>query len=647
MDFGRNLRKRAKQIDKNLDKIVNNPYEVEELETKSNFKRIKKPLFISLGGLAACLAIGLITSGVVKSLDQKVNKDVSQLDHLNEANPNENVDSTKTNDGDKGKNNPGKTNNPDTTKQNENTDPGNTDPGNQNPDIGKTYVEQTRIPASIDVSNYVSGDFSFPEFAYFAYYSSASSLPAMAPLMASNYVPTPGEERPQPYYDEENNLHYSIGYKDFYTFDQFFYFEFDSSNSQFLEERIGNGTIQGFTVRTDVINGHEYILILKNENRFYSCLTNGWGFTRNGAIDEFSFSAHKFIDGWEVIKTSNKVPLNIDFKAGYLTAQTIEIDHDLFNIKPESLYYVNAEISVSIDDVRSFIGLEPEDIFDKEDLPVEVKPAVELSGNDLAEFTLSEFGETSFVKDYYDDGDETKISYIHNNDRFILDDYYADPRHTSIFAVDINFDGYRDLMYLGKTFKGSSYVIVYDMHNNVKLKEAIKYRAFDIWFELSNYTVKAYVYRYDDATNEEIVYDHADIIDYGFGTNKLNLSWNNMYLNEFMHAKDITDSNDISMKSDTESGYVYNLQANQTYYIKIRIAFQSTFENNENINLMDAVFSSCIINGDSIAWLEMNSLDVDDNGYINYSFIITEPGEYTLEFMFNNYLVPIKNVLVS
>ena len=65
-------------------------------------------------------------------------------------------------------------------------------------------------------------------------------------------------------------------------------------------------------------------------------------------------------------------------------------------------------------------------------------------GNDLAEFTLSEFGETSFVKDYYDDGDGTKISYVHNNDRFILDDYYADPRHTSIFAVDINFDGYRD-----------------------------------------------------------------------------------------------------------------------------------------------------------------------------------------------------------
>ena len=92
------------------------------------------------------------------------------------------------------------------------------------------------------------------------------------------------------------------------------------------------------------------------------------------------------------------------------------------------------------------------------------------------------------------------------------------------------------------------------------------------------------------------------------------------------------------LTEDERAGHFYTTllpfldETNNSYYMLLYYLQNYLF-------LFDQMFEK--------ANIEMNSLDVDDNGYINYSFIITEPGEYTLEFMFNNYLVPIKNVLVS
>ena len=64
-------------------------------------------------------------------------------------------------------------------------------------------------------------------------------------------------------------------------------------------------------------------------------------------------------------------------------------------------------------------------------------------------------------------------------------------------------------------------------------------------------------------------------------------------------------------------------------------------------DLFEAVFSSYINNQGTLTELETTyTYDELKNKY-TFSFQITEAGEYSLEFMFNNYIVNIAKVIVA
>ena len=72
------------------------------------------------------------------------------------------------------------------------------------------------------------------------------------------------------YTDYYGRLHYPIDLDRPITFSDFLFFEFDTVDNVFLEERIGNGHIYGLTLATDVFYD-ENIIILKNGDKYYSC----------------------------------------------------------------------------------------------------------------------------------------------------------------------------------------------------------------------------------------------------------------------------------------------------------------------------------------------------------------------------------------
>ena len=121
MDFGKSIRKRAQMIDKKLDEIVPNPYAntTEVKQSSRSHRKVNKPLFVSLGAVLACACISLGIVGLVQILKNNTYK-IRPI-----INPNYNVIDA--------------------------------------PEDTTPY--QGRAP-KLDINNYVSINFGFPEFSY-------------------------------------------------------------------------------------------------------------------------------------------------------------------------------------------------------------------------------------------------------------------------------------------------------------------------------------------------------------------------------------------------------------------------------------------------------------------------------------------------
>lgn len=159
------------------------------------------------------------------------------------------------------------------------------------------------------------------------------------------------------YYDEQGRLHYPIEIRPTYTFSDFVYFDFTSEECDFLEANIGNGLIHGLMVQTEIYG--ELMIVLKNEDRYFSCFLNG------GGGGEYRFSAHKFIEGFDLVKDFDlKFPINVAIDRENDDPVSIAFGgQPAFSIDQESINREDS-ITVSVNELRAHFGLEPDPRFE-------------------------------------------------------------------------------------------------------------------------------------------------------------------------------------------------------------------------------------------------------------------------------------------
>ena len=567
MDFGRGIKKRAKMIDKKLDQLVANPYEE---QIKHSHKSIKKPLLISFGAAAACLCVVFASVGIVHALSKNNSNKGNGIVFDPNYKPNENPDNTKPGSGYKGS------------------------------------------TPKIDLKNYVSANFGYPEFSYFSFFANNVSMPRSRAI--TNTKLQPSEETVeyttnQPvnsYTDEDGKIHSPLPILSTYSFSDFLYFEFDSSNSSFLADRIGNGHIQALCVHTNVDD--ENVLVLKQGNKFYSCLGNGVTYGNDGKVTEMSFAASKYIEGWDIVKDeSQNANLSIYFKMGkgFESASVIEVDNTSFEITGNSVYYLNYSFEISVNTVRAFIGLEADPKFNvNEDGTLGVHQQIYFY--DRTTFSLEEFGSDTF--DFQGVNNIGEPMYKFGNKEFTLEGYYY---HDEYYISDINGDGYRDFVYCGKNDLGCYHVIVYDLYNDVFIKEEVTARAYTIWLTTKNGSLLAYANNI--VGNGTEIVDYADIV--WNKDNTITLYWHNINNVASIELARITKQGggEIDIYYDSKPTYVILHEKNSYYfYVDIKLANGGAIANPEKKGFV--------------------GLDPETNTVFQFPFVMKDGDNYVFAF---------------
>ena len=474
MDFGRGIKKRAKMMDKKLDELVVNPY---GSHVKRSHRSIKKPLLISFASCAACVGVVFAAVGIIDALN----------------------------------------------KGNSNKGNGITFDPNYRPNGDKTKPGYKGSSPKIDLKNYVSNNFGYPEFSYFSFFANNFSIPKMA--VRSTDLDSVDDIKEfttyQPmnsYTDEEGKIHTPLPILPNYSFSDFLYFEFDSKDNSFIGDRIGNGHIQALYVHTNVSD--DDVLVLKQSNKFYLCFSNGVSYGDDGKVQSISFDAGNYIDGWDIVRNpdeNTEITITIGKGNNLDEASAVIINEDMYYIDGRSTYYLEYSFEISVNKVRKFIGLEEDPKFDITE-PISASMPEEIYFYDKTTFILEEHGNDTFDFDGVSNGGEPV--YRFGNKTFTLERYYW---FDSYFVFDVNGDGYRDFIYTGKNEYSCYHVIVYDLHNDRFIFEDVKDRMDFIWFKVKNNTLVAYSYtEYHDASDDEID-DYADIVWNQDGT--ISLEW--------------------------------------------------------------------------------------------------------------------------
>ena len=467
MDFGRGIKKRAKMIDNKLDQLVANPYEE---QVKHSHKNIKKPLLISFGTAAACLCVAFGSLGIVHA----INNSNSNNGHVI-------ID-------------------PDYRPSGNN---GTIKPGNK----GST--------PKIDLKNYVSNNFGYPEFSYFSFFANNVNLPRNMAVMSTelNDVDDMQEfttsEPMNSYTDEEGNIHTPLPILPNYSFSDFLYFEFDSKDSSFLENRIGNGHIQALYVQTNISDND--VLVLKQANKFFLCFSNEISYGNDGKMQAITFDASNYIDGWDIVRDPNEtteITLMIGNGKDLEQAAEVIINENMYHINENRTYYLKYSFEISVNKVRKFIGLDSDPKFEITEPSYSSMPE-EIFFYDKTTFTLPEHGPNTF--DFEGVTNDGEPMYRFGNKTFTLEGYHW---NDSYFVADINGDGYRDFVYCGKLEDSSYYALVYDLHNDTLMYEKVYDREYFLWYEIKNNTLLAILCDSRDVNNGAHIYDHGDIVWY-------------------------------------------------------------------------------------------------------------------------------------
>ena len=313
--------------------------------------------------------------------------------------------------------------------------------------------------------------------------------------------------------DEYGRTHYRIDTEGPFQFSQFLFFEFDSVNNAFLDEKIGNGHINALAVKTNIFD--EEMIVLKNGDKYFSCLTNG------GGTDYIEFSAHKTIEGFDLVKTPYQKRYTILYFRGNSIAQSgrealteVVIEGQSISIDPTTIFYDPSATAFYLSDFREFFGLSPEfevvSQFDKED-------------SILYDASVSE--NTSFLMDEF----QGTFSVNQNNLYLDEDKILNFEEATKLYASDINKDGYREIVYETKNGTEHKFVI-YDIKHS-------RYLHNDY---VSSLGIRHYDFALDYKDNELIVKmlepgmtDDVYMMDYGHfgykGDGTIGVEWENIY----------------------------------------------------------------------------------------------------------------------
>ena len=461
---------------------------------------------------------------------------------------------------------------------------------------------------------------SFNEVAYYSYIAFHQSGTQNSNQLQPRRMMTmknEGENEATPptredFVDEYGRYHYPIPYDMEYTFKDFLYFEFDTVNNPFLEQRIGNGHIYGLSVSTNIFDD-EIMIVLKNGDYFYSCLRNGSGSHSIDGPMFIEYSSHKTIEGFDLIKdTTNKRHITLNFAPNsgndidFETLSTINIEGDVYTIDPESILYDAEQISCGMDELKERLGdIEIIDDYGGLDALVYDSDTPEVNT-----FTLDEFeGTFSVLEDKLYLG-EKEILTLNNVNK--------------IYVSEINKDAHRDLVFesLEKSVRMFN---IYDVNNKKYLYRKPVAEIGDYDYYLAMRDDRLVINLFKQGFTED-----RYILDYGYfaytGEYETTIAWQNLYELTALSLKGIYETDTENPASIVE-GY-YHFDINVSYIVEIELSKYNGFTNPDYPDLVYQIECTPALN-----W---NFLSMEDGVY-RYEIMFQEKGHSEYKFSFYTY----------
>ena len=497
---------------------------------------------------------------------------------------------------------------------------------------------------SFNFENYKPAFNSFNEVAYYSYFAfhqgntphkglpiQQRNLNVQNEGTDENETSAPVRER---YVDEYGRLHYPIAYDMEYTFQDFLYFEFDTVDNAFLEQRIGNGHIYGLSIKTNIAD--EIMLVLKRGDHFYSCLSNGGGSHSTGGPTYVEFSSHKTIEGFDIVKDStNKRYLTIhcgprtspDQLVDYPSLSSIDIEGEEFMVDPESVFFDAEPITCGMDELKERLGNNPDfEIFDEYGGP---DALVYDAANEENTFTLDEFEDSLFSVS------EDKL-YLNETEIVSL------KGATKIYASEINKDGHRELVF--ESFSHSIPVFnIFDVKNNKYLyhKTTSDIGGYDYYLAMRDDQLAINLYA-PGLTNEE------DLLDYGrfsySGNDGVAIVWQNLYEISHLELNGVYEA-DGETPVQPEEG-TYNFIANTSYIVEIKLVKFGGSTNPSYPSLAHQIVCHPVITTENTQGLypTWNFLSMED-GIYRYQITFQESVSSNYIFSFYRFYFDIKVVV--
>ena len=462
-------------------------------------------------------------------------------------------------------------------------------------------------------------------YSYAAYNNGGNTAPNYAlrqrkPLEASINQP---EDREEAYEDSYGRTHYPIPLHDPIYFSDFLYFEFDTEGSDFLAERVGNGHIKALIVTVDTFT-EESMLVLKNGDVYYSCLTNGWGTSYGGSGQAYyQFSSHKTLEGFEIVKDFNNKREVLCFfdSSDNESLTTINVEGKTFNIDPESIYYDNATVVSTIGEIRQLFGLNPEfEVINNYGGPDQL--VYDATVPETANFTLDEFEGAFRVN-------EDKL-YLDENELIELNGA------TKIYAADINKDSHRDLVF-ESVVESERMFNIYDVFHNKYL------------YQKPVSEIGQYDYYLDMRDNRLVVnlFDNDELLDYGylgyhFDNDGIDVAWQNLFELSHLEIKGVFEADGVTPVPSLHDYYRFNI--NTPYIVEIELVKFFWIEDDYDYPsaLHEMVFHAPTAMPNANP--DLNLLSVE-NGVYRYQIQFSESGRSSYTFRFYHYTCQFKAVV--
>ena len=398
------------------------------------------------------------------------------------------------------------------------------------------------------------------------------------------------------YDDCYGRTHYPIPLNDPLSFSDFLYFEFDAEGSDFLTETVGNGHIKALIVTVHTFTT-ENMLILKNGESYYSCLTNGGGVSYHGVGPAYyQFSSHKTFDGFEIIKDFNnkrEVMCYFNEEGNALDPEaliTIGVEETVFSVDRDSIYYDNVTVISTIGGIRELFGLDPEfEIINGYGGPDQLVYDTTLP--ETTNFTLDEFEGTFRVN-------EDKL-YLGENEIINLNGA------TKIYASDVNRDYHRDLVFES----------VVETHRMINIYDV--YRCKYLYQEPASEN-GVYDYYLDMRSNHLVVnlFENNQLLDYGYlgyhGSNGIDIEWQNLYGISHLEIKGVYEADGVTQVLNPDSYYHFNSNVPYIIELELIISNESPYPSTVHQITVTPAYASTVMPNLN---LEMTLLSVENGVY--------------------------------